>query len=64
MFLRINNCLSSPKLMESLNGNIYYQVFCAIGIRTENQLTSYKLIDSCLHELSKKLKIKKQQKVL
>ena len=56
--------LSALKLMEALNGNIHYQIFCGIRISPENQLTNYKLIDSILLELSKKLKIQEQQKVL
>ena len=55
---------SAPKLRDALNGNIHYQIFCGIRISPEIQLTNYKLIDSILLELSKKLKIQEQQKVL
>lgn len=61
-FLKMYTGLSAPKLMEALNGNIHYQFFCGIRISPENQLTNYKLIDSILLELSKKLKIQEQQK--
>ena len=47
--------------MDALNGNIHYQIFCGIRISPENQLTNYKVIDSILVELSKKLKIQEQQ---
>ena len=63
-FLKMYTGLSAPKLMEALNGNIYYQIFCGIRISPKNQLTNYKLIDNILLELSKKLKVQEQQKVL
>lgn len=63
-FLKMHAGLSAPKLMEALNGNIHYQIFCGIRISPENQLTNYKLIDSILLELSKALKIQEQQKLL
>ena len=63
-FLKMYTGLSAPKLMEALNGNNHYQIFCGIRISPENQLTNYKLIDSILLELSKKLKIQEQQKLL
>ena len=63
-FLKMYTGLSAPKLMEALNGNIHYQIFCGIRISPENQLTNYKLIDSILLELSRKLKIQEQQKLL
>ena len=63
-FLKMYTGLSAPKLMETLNGNIHYQIFCGVRINPHNQLTNYKLIDNILLELSKKLKIQEQQKVL
>ena len=63
-FLKMYTGLSAPKLLESLNGNIHYQIFCGIRISPENQLTNYKLIDGILLELSKKLKVQDLQKVL
>ena len=47
-FLKMYTGLSAPKLMDALNGNIHYQIFCGIRISPENQLTNYKLIDSIL----------------
>lgn len=64
VFLKMYTGLSAPKLMEALNGNIHYQIFCGIRISPDNQLTNYKLIDSILLDLSKKLKIQEQQKLL
>ena len=43
---------------------MHNQIFCGIRISPENQQTNYKLIDNILLELSKKLKIQEQQKVL
>lgn len=63
-FLKMYSGWSAPRLMEALNGNIHYQIFCGISISPENQLTNYKLIDSILLDLSRKLKIQEQQKVL
>ena len=56
--------LSASKLIDALNGNIHYQIFCGIRISPENQLINYKLIDSILLELSTALKLQEQQKVL
>ena len=64
VFLKMYTGLSAPKLMDALNGNIHYQIFCGIRISPENQLTNYKLIDSILLDLSGKLRIQEQQKVL
>lgn len=64
IFLKMYTGLSATKLMDTLNGYIHYQMFCGIRISPQNQLTSYKLIDSILLELSTKLKIQELQKVL
>ena len=42
-FLKMYTGLSAPKLMDALNGNIHYQIFCGIRISPENQLTNYML---------------------
>ena len=64
MFLKTYTQLSAPKLMEQLNGNIHYQIFCGIRIDPEDPLTNYKLIDDIAEELAGKLKIQRQQDVL
>ena len=63
-FLKSYTGLSAPKLMDALNANIHYQIFCGIRIRPDYPMTNYKLIDSKLLELSKGLRIQEQQKVL
>ena len=64
MFLKTYTQLSAPKLMEQLNGNIHYQIFCGIRIDPEEPLTNYKLIDDIAKELADKLKIQRLQDVL
>ncbi len=64
MFLKTYTGLSAPKLMEALNGNIHYQIFCGVRISPSSPLTNYKLIDDIQLELSTKLKIQEQQVVL
>ena len=39
MFLKMYTCLSCPKLMEQLNGNIHYQMFCDVIIDPAPPLT-------------------------
>ena len=43
--------LSCPKLMERLNGNINYQIFCDVIIDPTRPLTNYKLLDDIMMEL-------------
>ena len=64
MFLKMHTGLSAPKLMEQLNGNIHYQIFCDISINPLRPLTNYKLIDDIASELADKLKIQQQQDIL
>ena len=64
VFLKMYTQLSAPKLMDQLNGNIHYQIFCGIRIDPEEPLTNYKLIDDIAKELADKLKIQRLQDVL
>ena len=64
MFLKSYTGLSAPKLMEQLNANIHYQLFCGIRISSANPLTNYKLIDDIILELSNRLRIQNQQEAL
>ena len=64
MFLKMYTQLSAPKLMEQLNGNIHYQIFCDIYINPERPLTNYKLIDDIVSELAGSLKIQQLQDIL
>jgi hypothetical protein len=64
MFLKMYTQLSAPKLMEQLNGNIHYQIFCDIYISPERPLTNYKLIDDIVSEVAGSLKIQQLQAIL
>ena len=64
MFLKMYTQMSAPKLLEQLNGNVHYQIFCDISINPLSPLTNYKLIDDIVSELSDKLKIQQQQDIL
>ena len=48
MFLKMYTSLSCPKLMEQLNGNIHYQMFCDVIIDPTRPLTNYKLLDDIM----------------
>lgn len=61
MFLKMYTGLSSPKLMEQLNGNILYQLFCGVRIDPLHPLANYKLLDEVFLELARGLKIQRQQ---
>ena len=56
MFLKMYTGLSSPKLMDQLNGNIHYQLFCDVRINPMHPLTNYKLLDDVFSELAGGLK--------
>ena len=44
MFLKMYTQLSFPKLLEQLNGNIHFQIFCDIAIDPIHPLMNYKLL--------------------
>lgn len=64
MFLKMYTQMSAPKLLEQLNGNIHFQIFCGIATDPAHPLTNYKLIDDIVMELAGKLKVQQQQDVL
>jgi hypothetical protein len=49
-------------LLEQLNGNIHYQIFCDVIIDPTRPLTN--LLDDIMLELAGKLKIQQQQDIL
>ena len=53
MFLKMYTGLGCPKLMEKLNGNIHYQIFCDVIIDPTRPLTNYKLSDDIMMELAR-----------
>lgn len=64
MFLKMKTGLSCPKLMDELNGNVHYQLFCDVVINPMEPLTNYKLLDSIIGELAEGLKIQQLQNML
>lgn len=64
MFLKMYTGLSSPRLMDQLNVNIHYQLFCGVRIDPTHPLTNYKLLDEVFSELARGLKIQQQQEIL
>ena len=64
MFLKMYTQLSFPKLLEQLNGNIHFQIFCDIAIDPTQPLMNYKLLDAVAMEVAGKLKIQQQQDLL
>ena len=54
MFLKMYTGLSCPKLMEQLNGNIHYQIFCDVIIDPTRPLTNYKLLDDIMLDVKSK----------
>jgi len=64
MVLKMYTQTSAPKLLEQLNGNIHYQIFCGIRIDPERPLTNYKLIDDIAGEMAGEMKIQRLQDVL
>ena len=61
MFLKMKTQMSFPKLMEALNGSVFYQMFCDIVIDPAHPLTNYKLLDDIVLELAGTLKIQEMQ---
>lgn len=63
MFLKAYTGLSDRKLIENINGNIQYQMFCGIFLGP-NSLNDFKIVSRFRTELSKKLDIKTTQYTL
>lgn len=64
MFLKMKTGLSCPKLLEALNCNIHYQLFCDIVINPMAPLTNYKLLDDIIGEIAAGVKIQQLQDIL
>ena len=61
MVLKMYTQLSAPKLLEQLNGNIHYQIFCDVYVNPLCPLTNYTLIADIASELSHKPTTQQQQ---
>lgn len=64
MFLKMYTGLSRPRLMERLNGNIHWQLFCDVRIDPTYPLANYMLPDDMQSKMSHSLKIQLQQEIL
>ncbi len=64
MFLKSYTSLSDRKLIEQLNANIDYQLFCGVLLSPGERLVDYKIVSKIRTQLGKKLNIKASQQVL
>lgn len=64
MFLKAYTNFSDFDLVEHLNGNIHYQLFCGVQINPQHPLTNYKIVSAIRQELSEKLDIKSLLEIL
>lgn len=64
MFLKHYAACSDSKLIEQLNGNINYQIFCDIHIPAGQRILNFKIVSEIRTELGRKLDISHKQQVL
>lgn len=64
MFLKHYSGASDKRLIEQLNGNIHYQLFCGCLIAPDQPLNDYKIVSKIRCQLSEKLDIDRLQEVL
>ena len=64
MFLKHYACCSDAKLIEQLNANVHYQIFCDILLSTGETISNFKIVSQIRGELSEHLNIDKIQKTL
>jgi len=64
MFLKNYSCCSDRRLVEQLNSNIDYQLFCDLYLGLEHRLTNYKIVSEIRCELARTLHIDKAQQAL
>lgn len=64
MFLKSYTRFSDSQLIENLNSNIHYQLFCGVRINPLQPLTNFKIVSAIRCEIASLLDIDKQQEVL
>ena len=64
MVLKAYTGFSDRQLVEHLNGNIHYQMFCGIMIDPSFPITNYKIVSAIRNEMASRLDIESLQKVL
>ena len=64
MVLKSHTGFSDRHLVEHLNGNIHYQLFCEIMIDPSFPITNYKIVSAIRNEIASLLDIDSLQKIL
>jgi hypothetical protein len=64
MFLKHYVGCSDQKMIEQLNANVHYQIFCDILLSPEDSIKNYKIVSQIRCELAEHLDINEVQKVL
>lgn len=64
MVLKAYTGFSDRQLVEHLNGNIHYQMFCGVMIDPSSPITNYKIVSDIRNEIASRLDIDALQKVL
>lgn len=64
MVLKSYTGFSDRHLVEHLNGNIHYQIFCGIMINPSFPITNYKIVSAIRNEIASRLDIDSLQKIL
>ena len=64
MLLKSYTVFSDKRLIEHLNGNIHYQIFCGILIDPFFSITNYKIVSSIRNEIASRFNIDSLQEIL
>ena len=64
MVLKVYTGFSDRQLVEHLNGNIHYQMFCGIMIDPSFSITNFKIVSAIRNEIASRLEIDSLQEVL
>ena len=64
MFLKSYTNFSDRKLIESVNGNLHYQMFCGIMLRAGENLKDFKIVSRIRTELGARFDLEESQRVL
>jgi hypothetical protein len=64
MLLKHYACVSDKKLIDQLNANIDYQIFCDVVITPGNRINNFKIVSEIRCELSRLLDISELQMIL
>lgn len=64
MALKTYTGFSDRQLVEHLNRNIHYQMFCGIMINSSFPITNYKIVSAIRNEIASRLEIESLQEVL